>query len=1078
MIEQNLPSLGFQRGCAWRAIYCNHGTALRRGQAGRTTEPVLWLFLVLFAVISPLYAGASDPKNELGLTSEEVNWLRSRPVWNVAGGPAPPFQWVDDKGELAGMAGDYASIIQKRLGVRFHVIPAGSWSASLVQLRNKVCDVSLLTADTPAREEFLLFTDDLLKLPLVIIAPSNTAPIQSLGSLAGKRVAIARNWPIHEFLLRDHPEIELAARDDVSSGLSMVAMGEAAAFIGDLASATYSIERLGIRNLRVAGETPYTAPFRIAVRKDSPEAVSILNKVIRQIPSSEQARIRRRNFPLDSQASVKALLEIALPMLVGGAIITLLLTNVQLRREVRRRRSAECALRENEQRWSFALEGSRDGVWDWDIVSDRIFVSQRWKQLLGFQDGETPRALSDLLSHVDPADREAAADKLRKHLDGETAFYQAEHRVRTAQGERRWVLARGTIVERDSARKPLRFVGTHMDITEWRRAQIELTEYKERLEELVNIRTAEALQQQEMLASVVQATAESVFLLDLNGIVLAANHIGAERFGCEVADLVGTCLFDWMPPEVAAFRRAKVREAIETKAMVPIHDERGGKFFSTLVNPILNDERVTGLVVLAVDVTETRQLTAELQQAKDAAEAASRAKSVFLANMSHEIRTPLNAILGFSRILLRSESFSSADRKRLETVYRSGEHLFAVINDVLEMSRIEMGGATLSSSVFDLRATMSELERMFRLRTEAKGLDFVVDVSRDVPAYIETDHAKFRQILVNLIGNAVKFTQAGRIIVRVGVRSWHDREVRLGLEVEDTGPGISEEELPVLFTRFGQASAGRKIGSGSGLGLAISREYVRLMGGDIRVKSEPGIGSIFSFDATVLQGAAPSNSGANGSGVIRVRVSGPSPRILVADDKQENCELLRQMLAPAGFEVMEAENGRRAVELFLAWKPDLILMDLSMPVMSGEEAIAAIRMLTGGSRVRIVAVTATAFSEDRQRVMALGVDGFFAKPLREEDLISTICELLNLQTGAAPDVAADPALTKESVSALPVESRKRLRDAVLRADLDAVLQELQEYDTPLSAVTNGLRNRIEHFEYESVLELLDVENVP
>ena len=380
----------------------------------------------------------------------------------------------------------------------------------------------------------------------------------------------------------------------------------------------------------------------------------------------------------------------------------------------------------------------------------------------------------------------------------------------------------------------------------------------------------------------------------------------------------------------------------------------------------------------------------QLEEARRSAEAANRAKSVFLANMSHEIRTPMNAILGFSQLMQRDPVLTPQQRQHLDTINRSGEYLLALINDILEVSRIEAGRTTINPTAFDMHALLKDMEMMFRLRTDDKQLRFSIEQAAELPQHLVTDESKLRQVLINLLGNAVKFTAQGSITLRVGARS-SGAGPRLVVEVEDTGPGISSAEMERIFDPFEQTQAGRRAGSGTGLGLAISREFVRLMGGEITVTSEVGKGSTFRFDISVKRGESTAViPKANLRQVVKLQPGQRSYRVLVADDVEDNRKLLCSLLGAIGFETTQAANGEEVLRQYEQWRPDLILLDLRMPVLDGYEVIRRIRANPDGPPVKIIVVTASAFQESRKPILASGADEFILKPFRDAKLLETI----------------------------------------------------------------------------------------
>ncbi|MHC5537407.1 ATP-binding protein [Singulisphaera rosea] len=483
------------------------------------------------------------------------------------------------------------------------------------------------------------------------------------------------------------------------------------------------------------------------------------------------------------------------------------------------------------------------------------------------------------------------------------------------------------------------------------------------------------------------------------------------------------------------------------------------------------------LLVLAMeDVTQRRRSEEDVAKAKEAAEAANRAKSTFLANMSHEIRTPMNAILGFSQLMLRDRNLDARQSQYLGTINRSGEHLLALINDILEMSKIEAGRTTLNLSTFDLADLLDDLEMMFRVRTDGKRLSFVVEMGGDVPRFIESDINKLRQVFINVLGNAVKFTDRGGIGLRVSADREGTKGPILRVEVQDTGPGIPEDEQPKLFRHFEQTKTGQQAGTGTGLGLAISREFVRLMGGDINVRSEVGKGSVFSIHFPLKEGQSQAVHHAERPRQVLGLKPGQSPcRVLVVDDIEENRELLAQLLVPIGFDVRLAYDGEQAIAEFALWRPHLILMDFRMPVMDGNEAIRRIRASAGGTEPKIIAVTASAMDENRHELIGVGADDFIGKPFREAELFQKIQSHLGVEFSYAEELpiveGAIAELSPEALAAVPRSLIDLMREAVVEADLDQLLATIHEVEARTPDVAQGLRYLAERFQYQILLDL-------
>lgn len=434
----------------------------------------------------------------------------------------------------------------------------------------------------------------------------------------------------------------------------------------------------------------------------------------------------------------------------------------------------------------------------------------------------------------------------------------------------------------------------------------------------------------------------------------------------------------------------------------PIRDE-AGECVATLAMVTDISDRKQAEQKLAQLLIHAQQQTVILQQAKETADAANRAKSEFLARMSHELRTPLNSILGFTQLMLRDSNLSVKHHQYLETVIRSGRHLLALINDVLDMSKIEAGQIKLKETEFDVFQLLENLEHLLKMRAESKGLKLEFEPDPDIPQPVVADAGKLRQVLLNLLDNGIKFTGAGTVTLRVArsgpqqVLTPDHQLLHLRFEVEDTGPGISGEERGRLFEPFAQTEAGLKAFEGTGLGLAISYQFVRVMGGELKVASEVGRGAKFFFEIPVTTTAIADRSKIPSDTTAKLVPDGRTYRILVAEDDPSHRFVLMEFLTRTGFEVRQARDGREAVRIWSDWHPHLIWMDMRMPEMDGFEATRQIKNSPGGAETAIVALTASVFDRDREEVLSVGCDDFVGKPFQYEELLKKMSRLLGLQ---------------------------------------------------------------------------------
>ena len=517
--------------------------------------------------------------------------------------------------------------------------------------------------------------------------------------------------------------------------------------------------------------------------------------------------------------------------------------------------------------------------------------------------------------------------------------------------------------------------------------------------------------------SMISNIADVIVIMDADGVTTYKSSNLECMFGWLPQDHFGTSIFSTIhPDDLEATKTAFHTLILNDKSVKTIELRFGCKNGS--YKPIeltasnqLNDPAINGVLMNFHDITERKQAENKLletnQQLESAiagavmmaekADASNKSKSTFLANMSHEIRTPLNAIIGFSQLMNREKSLTDSQRKYVTSINSAGEHLLKLINDILELSKLGAGRMEINPTNFDLHAVFNEVQMMFKELSLSKRLQLVVELSGDLPHDVIADSHKLRQILINLIGNAIKFTDKGSIFVRASVDKRNKDTSRLVVEIQDTGPGISEDELGKLFKQFEQTSAGILKNSGTGLGLALSRELAVLMGGNITVASEEGKGSVFTIHVVLKEGKSEVSEAANAKRVICIDNPQKAYRVLVVDDKQENRQVVVNLLNLTGFETKEAVNGEDAIAKFEAWEPHLILMDMRMPVMDGFEAIRLIKSTEKGRHTPVIAVTASTIEDHEKKGFNLDIQGCILKPFHENELFSAIGSVLGIE---------------------------------------------------------------------------------
>ena len=474
-----------------------------------------------------------------------------------------------------------------------------------------------------------------------------------------------------------------------------------------------------------------------------------------------------------------------------------------------------------------------------------------------------------------------------------------------------------------------------------------------------------------------------------------------------------------------------------------------------------------------------RERARQLEREKEKAEAANRAKSIFLANMSHELRTPLNAILGFSSMLCHDDTATPAQKEKLAIINRSGEHLLSMINDILDLSKIEAGRIELKENPIDLLDFLKEIGVMIQSRAEEKGLSFVLESEAVGFSYVSVDAGKLRQILINLLGNAVKFTSEGGVTLRAATQPLPETPERchVVVEVEDTGPGIDPARQERIFEPFVQEQ-GVSAQFGTGLGLSICETFTELMDGSIEVDSELGKGAMFRVRIPAgIAEEADIKAHESKPSVIGLALGQKALRILIVDDHPENRVLLKALLEKVGFSILEAENGKEALEVFENESPDFIWMDMRMPVMDGYEAARQIRRRPGGDKLPIVAITASAFRSQRPEILASGCDDMVFKPFREHEIFETMARFLEVKyVYEEPDDAAAPIdgsdLTADMIAELPTELIQELDKTTLVANREAILEVVERIAEHAPDMAVLLRSLVQNFEIERIRHLL------
>ena len=670
-------------------------------------------------------------------------------------------------------------------------------------------------------------------------------------------------------------------------------------------------------------------------------------------------------------------------------------------------KETEAILSLERRRLEDIIEATHAGTWEYNVQTGLLLVNETWGEQIGIETHPNrPLMTREWESFVHPEDRAYLQQQIQDSLDGKTPYFEAEYRKIHRDGRVMWMHDLGKIVSYTKDGKPMLMSGSQTDITARKQAELERKAVTEKYQTLVD-----------------QST-EMLYLHDMEGRILEVNQTALDEMGYSREEFLRMTVFDLHSPEEIG----RVKDWMDWPLNKIIHLSvehmtKGGKRILVDIRArkifIGDGEYVLGLVR---DVTEQkkaekalREKHQELEKAKQAAEAANVIKSQFLANMSHEIRTPMNGILGFLQ-LMEETDLSVHQAGYLNHMKDSAENLMVIINDILDLSKIESGRMKLEDIPFNLSETLESAMIPFLHQAFRKGVELELVVHPGVPKQVVGDPVRLRQIMTNLVGNAVKFTQEGSVTLKVDSIKENLSEVHLKFAITDTGIGMTEDTLSQLFKPFYQADVSNtRTYGGTGLGLKISRDLVSLMGGRIEVSSQWNQGSTFTVQIPMGKTASgdvhsQKTSTLNRSVVtprVENRVDQKDLRVLLVEDQAINRELTSHLMKSRGLQCDVVENGLEAVNACLAKNYHLVLMDIQMPVMDGYEATRQIRMLTEIQQPKIVAMTARAMKEDEERCLVVGMDGFMSKPISLHKVTELLERYTHLKSETNGKTAAD-----------------------------------------------------------------------
>jgi PAS domain S-box-containing protein len=687
---------------------------------------------------------------------------------------------------------------------------------------------------------------------------------------------------------------------------------------------------------------------------------------------------------------------------------------------------------------------------------------------------------------VHPEDLKILLDPSRKAVEDGEKLTTVPYRFRHKDGNWYWYVSTVSPVK-DSDGQILYSVVISRDVTKRKEAELAVQESEARFR------------------GTFDQAAVGIAHVDYDGKWLRVNQRYSDILGYTEAELLQMSFRSVTHPDdidynAECYRRLRARE-ITNYAIEKRYIRKDGElvWVALTVSPVLNPEGETQYYTAVVeDISDRKSAEVELTKAKEAAEAANRTKSEFLANISHELRTPLNGILGYAQILQRSDCMTQQQQEGLHIIQQCGDHLLTLIDDILDLSKIEAWKMELHPSEFYLHNFLGNIVKIFRLRAEQKGITFIYHYPDELPACVRGDEQRLRQILINLLGNAIKFTEKGSVTFQVELIGGQQSAVsgqpengRLGREkaessirfqVKDTGIGIAPEQIEGIFLPFQQARNHTRRLEGTGLGLSISKKLAEIMGSELRVNSSQGEGSVFWLDLDLPTVHCATELALSAPECHAIAYVGARRKILIADDNQVNRHVLVNLLSPLGFDVVEAVDGRDCLYKTEAFKPDAIFIDLAMPVMDGLEAIHLLRQSPDFLHTAIIVTSASAFEQDNQASLAAGANGFVPKPVNSEAILASLQSHIGVQWIYALDNLQEPSNDKptsnlelDSLLGIqdipPPASILELYDLTKIGDIQGILDwiaGLEQLDAKFKPFTAQVRQLVKGFQVKQI----------
>ncbi len=932
------------------------------------------------------------------LVFSEVNWK--------------PLSIADRPEGYDGMIADYFNLITQKSGLKFRYIRSSTWAEVLEKYVRHEIDVvpAMDKNDRVGRD--ILVTIPFITFPMVIVTRENVSFIKETSELNGKRVAVGRGYTSSNFLQTNYPEVIRIETEDDEHALVMLSNGEVEAVVEHMAVAIDTMQRSGFRNLKIGGITEFKFEHRIGIDPAYPEAVSIINKVLSSMSEEEHHQIYKKWIDIRFEQGIDysliwkiASVTVLLSCMFIFWVMKLSRLNQKLNIEVEARIRGVEELKKVHARLNEIIEFLPDATFVVGSNGDIIAWNRGMEKLTGLgrdqllttpvRDvalilyGKNRRTLIELMMDETEDFAEHGFESVNKIGNSVFAETYASN-IYDRKGGYVWIAAS---ILKDFSGNITGAIECIRDNTERKLAEKQLLELVNELQaanDKIQRESRERASSEKRFRDLADMLPQMIYESDSEGFITYTNRHGFELTGYSVKDLGRISLKKFLTPEdwergvqiIAQNRRNNTSVPLECEFSITDERKIPALIYSTV---IYRENRYAGLRGLVIDISDRKRV-------EEAILAANKAKSEFLANMSHEIRTPMNAIIGLSK-LLRACNLSGREKEYAEKIDISARSLLRIINDVLDYSKIEAGKLSLECIDFSIEEVLSNLATLTAYIAEDKGVELIFDTAPDIPDSIQGDPLRLGQVLINLTGNAIKFTEKGEVIVKT---EFHELDNGGGIEVRitvsDTGIGMNCDEMEKLFTSFSQvdSTTTRRFG-GTGLGLAISRQLVQLMGGDISVESEPGKGSKFSFSFKSRLGSTASKR------IIPEKLK--SLRALIIDDSSTSRYILSTALESFSFKTNIASTVLEGIDQIedaysRNEQYDLILIDYKMPGIDGINGTRLLKERAHNRAPVIIMVTAYGKDDVKKKAIDAGADGFLVKPVNHSVLYNTIIDIL------------------------------------------------------------------------------------